>query len=77
MDKFKALESYTDEELLAEISRRRTEAQERANRLAVVGQKATSYPKKSAAKAAYWEKWRAEREAERVKRGVRAKSFFK
>jgi len=56
MDRLKALESYTDDELLAEIQRRRLEAQQRLSRLSLASDDGRSILK-SQAKAAYWSSW--------------------
>lgn len=52
------LSDFTDEELLAEIQRRRAEAQRRLDRFAVAAGDKPKYAAKSEAKAIYWAEWR-------------------
>ena len=62
-DRIKALESYTDDELLAEIHKRREEAQQRVAKLCMTTEEQSGkYQRKSEAKAAYWAAWHAYRE---------------
>jgi hypothetical protein len=58
-DRIRGLESYTDDELLSEMQRRRAEAQQRVNKLsAITGEKTVAKnPRMSAAKALYWSAW--------------------
>lgn len=63
MDRLRALESYTDDELLDEINRRRREALQRAEKLALgTGDGSGKYARKSEAKATYWREWHAYKE---------------
>lgn len=58
LDRIAALAGYTDDELLAEVQRRRVEAQLRLDRLSVATGGPVKMPGKSIAKRAYWAAWR-------------------
>jgi hypothetical protein len=57
-DKLSVLASLSDDELLAEIQRRRDEAQRRLDRFTVAVTGRAKSEGKSRAKAAYWAEWR-------------------
>ena len=56
-DRPKVLADYTDDELLAEIQRRRDEAQRRIDKLSLASELGNKFVKKSEAKRLYWEAW--------------------
>jgi hypothetical protein len=60
-DRIAALAGYSDDELLAEVQRRRQEAQRRLDRLSLATGGPVKMPGKSAAKTAYWAEWKAYR----------------